>query len=322
MVSTDTTGLSWSLIQEARTRIVGRVNQTPVLTSGTLDSQAGARLYFKCENFQKAGAFKARGATNAVFSLSESEARHGVATHSSGNHAAALARAAKLRGIPAHIVMPDNAPQTKRASVARYGGRIVFCEYTLQARESTVARVIADTGAVLVHPYNDLRVMAGQATTGVELMEAIPELDLIVCPVGGGGLLSGVAVAAKTMKPAVHVIGVEPAGADDAARSFKAGQIIPSVNPRTIADGLRSSLGEKPFAEIRRYVDDIVTVSDEAIVQAMRLIWEVMKIIVEPSGAVPYAAIIEERLAVRQRQVALVLTGGNLDLDRLPFSGG
>ena len=322
MVSTDTTGLSWSLIQEARTRIVGRVNRTPVLTSGTLDTQAGARLYFKCENFQKAGAFKARGATNAVFSLSESEARHGVATHSSGNHAAALARAAKLRGIPAHIVMPDNAPQTKRASVARYGGRIVFCEYTLQARESTVARVIADTGAVLVHPYNDLRVMAGQATTGVELMEAIPELDLIVCPVGGGGLLSGIAVAAKTMKPAVRVIGVEPAGADDAARSFKAGQIIPSVNPRTIADGLRSSLGEKPFAEIRRYVDDIVTVSDEAIVQAMRLIWEVMKIIVEPSGAVPYAAIIEERLAVRQRQVALVLTGGNLDLDRLPFSGG
>ena len=322
MVSTDTTGLSWSLIQEARTRIVGRVNQTPVLTSGTLDTQAGARLYFKCENFQKAGAFKARGATNAVFSLSESEARHGVATHSSGNHAAALARAAKLRGIPAHIVMPDNAPQTKRASVTRYGGRIVFCESTLQARESTVARVIADTGAVLVHPYNDLRVMAGQATTGVELMEAIPELDLIVCPVGGGGLLSGIAVAAKTMKPAVRVIGVEPAGADDAARSFKAGQIIPSVNPRTIADGLRSSLGEKPFAEIRRYVDDIVTVSDEAIVQAMRLIWEVMKIIVEPSGAVPYAAIIEERLAVRQRQVALVLTGGNLDLDRLPFSGG
>src|SRR5437016_9641023 len=322
MVSSDTMGLSWSLIQEARTRIVGRVNQTPVLTSETLDSRADAKLYFKCENFQKAGAFKARGATNAVFSLSEREARYGVATHSSGNHGAARARAAKLRGIPAQIVMPDNAPQTKQASVARYGGRIVFCEPTLQSRERTVERVIADTGAVLVHPYNDLRVMAGQATTGVELMEAIPELDLILCPVGGSGLLSGIAVAAKTMQPAVRVIGVEPAGADDAARSFKAGQIIPSVNPRTIADGLRSSLGEKPFAEIRRYVDDIVTVSDEAIVQAMRLIWEVMKIIVEPSGAVPYAAIIEERLAVRQRQVALVLTGGNLDLDRLPFSGG
>jgi threonine dehydratase len=320
MESNSTAGLTWPLIQEARARIEGKVHRTPIMTSGTLDSKANAHLYFKCENLQKVGAFKARGATNAVFALTDAEARNGVATHSSGNHAAALARAARLRNIPAYIVMPSNAPQAKQASVSRYGGKIILCEPTLQARESTVERVIAETGAVLVHPYNDLRVMAGQATTAVEILEDLPDVDMILCPVGGGGQLSGVSVAAKTMKPTVRVIGVEPAGADDAARSFRSGQIVPMPNPKTIADGLRTSLGEKPFAEIRRHVDDIVTVSEESIVQAMRLIWEVMKIIVEPSGAVPYAAILEGKLDVAGKQVALILSGGNLDLDSLPWS--
>jgi threonine dehydratase len=313
-------GLTWNLIQEARERIAGRVGVTPVLTSTTLDAQAGARLHFKCENFQKCGAFKARGATNAVFALSESQARRGVATHSSGNHAAALAYAAGLRGIPAYIVMPDNTVQTKRAAVRRYGGEITYCESTLAAREHAARELIAATGAILVHPYDDLAVMAGQATLAVELLTQVPDLDLILAPVGGGGLLSGTAVAAKTLKPAIRVIGVEPAGADDAARSFRAGRILPSLTPDTIADGLRGALGERPFAEIRRLVDDITTVSDESIVSAMRRLWEVMKIIVEPSGAVPYAALLADRPQLRGLRIGVVLSGGNLDLERLPWT--
>ena len=289
------------------------------MTSETLDSLANAELFFKCENLQKMGAFKARGATNAVFALSEEEARNGVATHSSGNHAAALARAAKLRGIPAYIVMPNNSPKAKQASVARYGGKIVFCEPTLEARETAAARIMAETGATLIHPYNDLRVMAGQATIAAELLEDHPDLDLILSPVSGGGLLSGITVAAKTIKPAIRVIGVEPEGADDAARSFRGGHIVPMINPQTIADGLRSSLGELPFAEIRRHVDDIVTVPEEAIIAGMRRIWEVMKIIVEPSGAVSYAALVADRLPVKGLKVGIVLSGGNLDLDNLPW---
>jgi threonine dehydratase len=315
-------GLTWNLIQEARERILGKVNVTPVLTSTTLDAQAGAHLHFKCENFQKCGAFKARGATNAVFALSESQARRGVATHSSGNHAAALARAARLRGIPAYIVMPDNTVQTKRAAVRRYGGEITYCESTLAAREDSARQLIAATGAILVHPYDDLAVMAGQATLAVELLTQVPDLDLILCPVGGGGLLSGTAVAAKTLKPTIRVIGVEPAGADDAARSFRAGRILPSLRPDTIADGLRGALGERPFAEIRRRVDDITTVSDEAIVSAMRELWEVMKIIVEPSAAVPYAALLAEHPELRGLRIGVVLSGGNVDLERLPWTPG
>ena len=311
--------LTWDLIAAARTRIAGKVNLTPVLTSSSLDAQSGARLYFKCENFQKCGAFKARGATNAVFALAPEEARRGVVTHSSGNHAAALARAARLRGIPAHIVMPDNTPQAKRAAVARYGGEVTWCEPTLAARERAARELIAATGGVLVHPYDDLAVMAGQATASVELLEAVPDLDVILCPVGGGGLLGGTAVAARTLKPTIRVIGVEPAGADDAARSFHAGQILPSVNPNTIADGLRGALGERPFAAIRAHVEDIVTVPEEAIVAAMRQLWEVMKIIIEPSGAVPYAAVSTGVLKLTGLRVGLVLTGGNLDLDRLPW---
>jgi threonine dehydratase len=314
--------LTWDLISQARTRISGKVNRTPVLTSTSLDANSGAQLYFKCENFQKCGAFKARGAANAVFALSAEEARRGVATHSSGNHAAALARAARLRGIPAHIVMPDNTAQAKRAAVARYGGEVTWCEPTLAARERAARELIAATGAILVHPYDDLAVMAGQATASVELIEAVPELDVILCPVGGGGLLGGTAVAAKTLKPSIRVIGVEPAGADDAARSFRAGKILPSVNPNTIADGLRGALGERPFAVIRTQVDDIVTVPEEAIVAAMRQLWEVMKIIIEPSGAVPYAAIAAGVLNLSGQRVGLILTGGNLDLDSLPWMSG
>jgi len=298
-------GLNLALIREAHARIKDKINRTPVLTSATLDA--------------KAGAFKARGATNAVFLLSEEEAQRGVATHSSGNHAAALARAAGLRGIPAHIVMPNNASHAKQAAVARYGARVVLCEPTLAARESTCERVIAATGAALIHPYDDMRVMAGQGTTAVELLESFPELDMLLCPVGGGGQLAGVAVAGKSMKPSIRVVGVEPAAADDAYRSFKAGHIIASVNPQTIADGLRSSLGKLPFAEIQRYVDAIVTVSEESIVRSMRTIWEVLKIIVEPSAAVPYAALLEDKLNIAGQRVGIILSGGNLDLDALPW---
>jgi threonine dehydratase len=313
-------GLTWSLVQEARERIAGKVDVTPVLTSSTLDAEAGAQLHFKCENFQKTGSFKARGATNAVFALSPQQARRGVATHSSGNHAAALSRAARVRGVPAYIVMPDNSPQAKRAAVARYGGEITYCQATLAARESAARELVAATGATLIHPYDDLAVMAGQGTAVVELLTQVPELEVILCPVGGGGLLSGTAVAAKSLKPSVRVIGVEPAGADDAARSFRAGRILPIVKPDTIADGLRASLGERPFAVIRRLVDDITTVSDELIVRAMRRIWEVMKIVVEPSGAVPYAALLSARTELRDRRIGLILSGGNLDLERLPWT--
>jgi len=312
-------GLSWTLIQEARARIAPLVNTTPVLTSTTLDEESGARLFFKCENFQKGGAFKARGASNAVFSLPEAQVRYGVATHSSGNHAAALARAARLRGIPAYIVMPDNTPLAKRAAVERQGAHITLCEPTLAARERAAAAVIARTGAVLVHPYDDLSVMAGQGTVGVELLEQVPDLELLLAPVSGGGLLSGVAVAAKTLRPSLRVIGVEPAGADDAQRSLRAGRIVPCERPDTIADGLRATIGVRPFAEFLRHVDDVVTVSDEAIVSAMRHIWEVMKIIVEPSGAAAYAAIGAGALQARGRRVGVVLSGGNLDLGSLPW---
>jgi len=313
-------GLTFDLIEEARARIAGKISATPVLTSSTLDAQAGARLYFKCENLQEGGAFKARGATNAVFALPEAQARRGVATHSSGNHAAALARAAQLRGIAAHVVMPDNAAGVKRAAVTRYGAEITYCAPTLAARESTAARVVAATGATLIHPYDDLAVMAGQGTAAVELLSAVPDLDLILCPVGGGGLLSGTLVAAKSLNAAIRVIGVEPAGADDAARSLRAGRIIPSVNPNTIADGLRSSLGERPFAEIRRLADDIITVPDAAIVRAMRALWEVMKIVVEPSGAVAYAALLDGARGLHAGRIGLIVSGGNVDLEQLPWT--
>lgn len=311
--------LTLPLVREAHGRIRRCVNRTPVLTSETLDAAAGAHLFFKCENFQKTGSFKARGATNAVLCLSDDEARHGVVTHSSGNHAAALARAAKLRHIRAYIVMPSNSPRAKQEAVQRYGGEIVLCEPTLEAREWTARELTEKTGAVFIHPYDDLRVMAGQGTTALELLEQIPALDFILCPVGGGGHLSGIAAVAKALRPAIKVVGVEPCGADDARRSFAAGYIIACVSPATIADGLRTSLGKKPFAEIQRYVDDITTVGEEEIVSCMRLLWEVMKIIIEPSGAVAYAAVGAKKAVFADKRIAVVLTGGNLDLDTLPW---
>ncbi|HEX7011636.1 MAG TPA: pyridoxal-phosphate dependent enzyme [Steroidobacteraceae bacterium] len=312
--------LSFAAIREAHERIRDKIHRTPVMTSQTLSAAAGGQLHFKCENLQKIGAFKARGATNAVLLLPEAAASRGVATHSSGNHAAAVARAAKLRGIRAHIVMPHNAPKAKQASVRRYGGEIIFCEPTLEAREAAAREIIERTGATLIHPFDNLDVMAGQGTAAIELLEEVADLDIVLAPVGGGGLLSGTAVAAKTLKPSIKVIGTEPAGADDAARSFKAGRRIPLERANTIADGLRTSLSERTFREIHSWADDIVTVSEDAIVQAMRTIWEVMKIIVEPSAAVPYAAIVEGKVDVAGRRVGIILSGGNLDLDALPWS--
>lgn len=311
--------LTLAAIHAAHERIRDYIHRTPVLTSTTLDQQSGGKLFFKCENLQKGGAFKARGATNAVFSLSDAEAARGVATHSSGNHAAALSRAAKLRGIPAFVVMPNNAPKAKRAAVERLGGKIVFCEPTIPAREAAAAKVIAETGATLIHPFDDLRVMAGQGTATIELLEQAPDLDIIVSPIGGGGLVSGTAVAATSLERGIRVIGAEPAGADDASRSFKAGKLIPLTQANTIADGLRSSMSERTFAEIRSHVADVVTVTEESIVAAMRAVWEVLKIVIEPSGAVPYAAIVENRIDVRGKRVGIILTGGNLDLDSLPW---
>jgi threonine dehydratase len=307
-------------IRAAHERIRSFIRRTPVLTSERLNDASGASLFFKGENFQKIGAFKARGATNAVFSLDDAIAQRGVATHSSGNHGTALARAAKLRGIPAHIVMPSNSAKVKIRAVQSYGAQVVFCEPTEEARESTCAEVIKKTGATLVHSFENEDVIAGQGTAAMELLEEAADLGVLMCPVGGGGLLAGTAIAAKSMQPEIKVIAVEPANADDAAQSFRAGRRIVTEKKFTIADGLRTNVGEPNFAIIQRYVDDIVTVSEEAIVSAMRTIWETMKIIVEPSAAVPYAAILERVIDVNGRRVGIILTGGNVDLDALPWN--
>ncbi len=306
-------------IHAAHERIRPHIHRTPVLMSSRLDEASGASLFFKCENFQKIGAFKARGATNAVFSLDDVTALRGVATHSSGNHGAAVARAAKLRKIPAHIVMPSNSAKVKIRAVESYGAQIVFCEPTEEAREVACAEVIKKTGATLIHSFEDENVITGQGTAAVELLEDVPDLDVVMCPVGGGGLLSGTAVAAKSMRPKIKVIAVEPANADDAAQSFRAGRRLVTEKKFTIADGLRTNVGAPNFAIIQRYVDDIVTVSEEAIVASMRTIWETMKIIVEPSAAVPYAAILERVIDVNERRAGIILTGGNVDLDALPW---
>ncbi len=309
-------------IRGAARRIAPYVHRTPVMTSSALDARAGCTLFFKCENLQRVGAFKMRGAANAVFSLDDRAAARGVATHSSGNHAQALALAARLRGVAAHVVMPTSAPAVKRAAVAGYGATIYDCEPTLAARESTLAEVVARTGATFIHPYNDERVMAGQGTAAVELLEDTPGLDLVMTPVGGGGLLSGTAVAVRALLPGGRVVAAEPAGADDAARSLAAGRIIPSDGPRTVCDGLLTSLGEKTFAVIRTHVEAIWTVEDTATVAAMRLIWERMKIVVEPSSAVCLAAVLARPDQVRGLKVGIILSGGNVDLDRLPWVAG
>jgi threonine dehydratase len=297
----------------------GMLHCTPVMTSSAINRITGTELFFKCENLQRTGSFKFRGATNAVFSLTQEQASHGVGTHSSGNHAAALAFAASLRGIRAHIVMPSNAPEIKKKAVAGYGGIITLCEPTLQARESTLAQIVETTGIALIHPYNNSKVIAGQGTSAKELMGQISSLDLVMCPVGGGGLLSGTALSVKSLSTTCKVIAAEPLGADDAYRSFKAGYIIPSAHPVTIADGLLTSLGEINFAIIRNKVDEIITVSEDAIIEAMRLVWERMKLIIEPSAAVPLAAILENKRSFRNLRVGIILSGGNLDLKNLPF---
>jgi threonine dehydratase len=309
----------YSDIEQAHQTIHEYAHRTQVLTSVSINKIVGGSLFFKCENFQKVGAFKFRGACNAVFSLSQEEMEMGVATHSSGNHAAALALAAKMRGIPAYIVMPETSPEIKKKAVAGYGAQITFCKPTLQARESTLADVVKETGAKEIHPYNNFHVIAGQGTAAKELIEDAGEFDTILAPVGGGGLLSGTAISAKKLLPHCRVIAAEPAGADDAYRSFHGKKLVPSENPKTIADGLLTSLGERNFKIILEKVDDIVTVSEEKIVEAMRLIWERMKIIVEPSSAVPLAAILEGKVDVKNRKVGIILSGGNLDLGKLPF---
>jgi len=306
-------------ILSAHKRIQPHIHRTLVLTSSRLDEASGASIFFKCENFQKIGAFKARGATNAVFSLDDATAQHGVATHSSGNHGAAVARAAMLRGIPAHIVMPSNSAKVKIRAVEGYGARLVFCEPTEEAREVTCANVIARTGATLIHSFENPNVIAGQGTAAVELLEDVRDLDLLMCPIGGGGLLAGTAVAAKSMRPTIKVVAAEPENADDAAQSFRAGRVIHTKKKFTIADGLRTNVGEPNFAIIKHYVDDIATVSEEAIISAMRTIWETMKIIIEPSAAVPYAVIQQGNIDVAGKSVGIILTGGNVDLDALPW---
>jgi len=306
-------------IRAAAERIKPYIHRTPVLTSAAIDKITGARIYFKCENMQKAGAFKSRGACNAVFSLTEDQLKKGVGTHSSGNHAQALARAALLRNTDAYIVMPETSPAVKVAGVKGYKGKITFCKPTLQAREETLQTIIDSTGALEIHPYNDYRIIAGQASVALELLEEIGEPDMIMAPVGGGGLLSGTALATKYLYPKIRVIAAEPEMADDAYRSFYEGRFIPSENPQTIADGLLTSLGSLTYPIIREYVDDIVTVSEEGIIKAMRLIWERMKIVIEPSSAVPLAAILEEKLDVDGKSVGIILSGGNIDLDKLPW---
>jgi threonine dehydratase len=307
-------------IREASHRIRPFIHRSPVFTCSAINRMSEAELFFKCENFQKVGAFKIRGATNAVFNLGNKEAMKGVATHSSGNHAAALALAAHLRGIKAYVVMPENAPQIKRAAVADYGAEIILCQPTLKAREETLAKVVDHTGAAFIHPYNDYRVIAGQGTAALELCEEIPNLDIMMTPVGGGGLLSGTAIAVSAISPKTHIIAAEPERANDAYRSFHAGRIIPSVNPDTIADGLLTSLGSLTFPIIKRFVNDIVTVTEEAIVHAMRTIWERMKIIVEPSAAVPLGAILTERIPISGKRIGIILSGGNVDLAKLPWN--
>ncbi|MBN1390552.1 MAG: pyridoxal-phosphate dependent enzyme [Candidatus Thermoplasmatota archaeon] len=306
----------------AARRIEGHVIRTPVMTSSSIDLMTGTRLFFKCENFQRVGAFKFRGATNTVLSLTEDEIMNGVATHSSGNHAQALALAARNRGVPAYIVMPMNSPRVKVDAVRGYGASITFCQPTLGSRESTLEEVVSATGAYFIHPYDDPRIIAGQGTAALELLDDAGNLDIVMAPVGGGGLISGTAIGTKGVSPRTLVIAAEPQNADDAFRSFRSGTLIRSSDPDTIADGLRTSLSDLTFSIIREHVDDIVTVSEAGIIKAMRLVWERMKIIIEPSSAVPLGALLENKLDVSNKRVGIILSGGNVDLDRLPWMNG
>jgi threonine dehydratase len=306
-------------IHQAAQRIKPYIHRTPVLTNISLNQKVDAQVFLKCENFQKVGAFKFRGACNAVFALSEEEAAHGVSTHSSGNHAQALALAAKLRGIPAYIVMPNTAPAVKKAAVAGYGGKITFCEPTLEAREATLTQVVEETGSIVVHPYNDERVIAGQGTATLEFLEEVPNLDVIIAPVGGGGLLSGTSIAGAEIKKGIRVIAGEPEMADDAYRSLKAREIVPSEKPKTIADGLLTSLGNITFPVIQERVEQIVTVSEQGIIDSMKFIWERAKIIIEPSAAVAIGVLWEKKIDLSGLKVGVILSGGNVDLEKLPW---
>ena len=301
-------------------RVVKRyAHRTPVFSSGSVDTILNARLYLKCENFQKVGAFKFRGASNAVFNLTDDEAKRGVTTHSSGNHAAGLALAASIRGIPAYIVMPENAPAIKKKAVEGYGGRITFCKPTQKDREETLRQIQAQTGAVFIHAYDNFNVICGQGTVSLELLEDHPDLDVVITPVGGGGLLSGTLIYTKGFRPTIEVFGTEPRNADDAFRSLRDKTIHPSINPDTIADGLRTSLCELTYRILSANCDGILTVTEEGIISAMRMIWERMKIIIEPSSAVPLAAMMEHARYFAGKKVGVIISGGNVDLDDLPF---
>ncbi|WP_421919440.1 pyridoxal-phosphate dependent enzyme [Marinifilum sp.] len=304
---------------ETHQRIKNYIHRTPVLTSHLINEMAGSELFFKCENFQKMGAFKMRGATNAILQLSKTEKEFGVATHSSGNFAQALALAAKLQNIKAYVVMPSNAPEIKKAAVCGYGGEIIECEPNLQARESTLNDLVNKTGAVFLHPYNHYHVIQGQGTAAMELIEDHSDLDGIFTPVGGGGLLAGTALAAHHFTKGTKVFAGEPIGADDAWQSFQKGEIIPQTNPNTIADGLLTSLGDKTFPIIKEHVQDILRVEEEEIIAAMRLIWERMKIVAEPSSTVALAALLKEKEKFKNQKIGIIISGGNVQLDKLPF---
>lgn len=308
-------------VREAQARIADHTHRTPVLTCATLDRLAGRKLFFKCENFQKVGAFKFRGACNAILKLPRAEAARGVVTHSSGNHAQALALAAAIRGIEAHVVMPENAPGVKRRAVEDYGATVYPCKPTLAAREEGTARVMETTGAALIPPYNHPDVIAGQGTVALELLAQVEKLDAVVAPVGGGGLISGISIASKGLNPEIRVFAAEPTGADDAARSLAAKRLIPQTDPKTIADGLLTGLGEYTWPIIRDHVERVLTVTDDEIRAAMRLVWERMKILIEPSAAVAVAAVLgdEFKSIPEIARVGIVLSGGNVDLDTISF---
>ncbi len=310
---------SFAHVVEAHERIRPHIHRTPVLTSTFMDDLSGAKLFFKCENFQKAGAFKARGASNAVFGLTDAQAANGVATHSSGNHGLSLAYAAGRRGIPCTVVMPNTAPQAKKDAVAGYGGRVVECEPSITSREETFAKVVAETGAEFVHPFNDGRVIAGQATCSRELAEQVEGLDAVIAPIGGGGMISGTCLTLTEVAPHVAIYAGEPEQADDAARSLKAGHIITDDAPQTVADGLKVSMKEMTWHFVSRHVTDILTVGEDEIVDAMKLIWKRMKIIAEPSSAVPLAAVLKNPEIFAGKRVGIIVTGGNVDLDKLPW---
>ncbi|MAK49207.1 beta-hydroxyaspartate dehydratase BhcB [Marinobacter sp.] len=307
-------------VLEAHERIKPYIHRTPVLTSRFLNELAGAELFFKCENFQKAGAFKVRGACNAVFGLSAEKAAIGVATHSSGNHALSLSYAAGRRGIPVTVVMPHTAPQAKKDAVRGYGGKIVECEPSTTSREAVFAEVVAESGAEFVHPYNDPRVIAGQATCSLELLDQVPELDAVIAPIGGGGMISGTCLTLSNKAPGVKIYAAEPLNADDAARSLKAGHIIADDAPNTVADGLKVPLKKLTWHFVSNYVSDIFTATEEEIIDAMKLTWKRMKIVIEPSCAVPLAAILKNPEVFRGKRVGVIITGGNVDLDALPWN--